>query len=151
MSRLDGINRNAESFTGEVGDVNVGKGGVRGINNPFSCPRYALQGLGASRCVPHHDAAGQGTFHGAFLKDACDWGWGFSSSQFAKETTSSPEMWCSRSRRVTCTTRNFLLLTCSTVAPLMVDDGYGGCAFSFPSQSPSFNVQCTTWPNGSRI
>ncbi len=126
VCRVGGITCNAEGYNA----VAVLEGGERDTNDLLSCSHYPLKGLAAERiagAIPHSDAASQNALDGASVEGAHDGGQGSGSSEFAEEVetllcflASAAVLLVQERSSVMCTPRNFVLLTLSTVAPLMV-------------------------------
>ncbi len=127
---MGGITCNAEGFAGETGAVDVLEGGERDTNYLLSCSHNPLKGLAAGRvagAIPHSDAASQNALDGASVEGVHDGGRGSGSFEFAQEIetccaflASAAVLLVQERSSVMCTPRNLVLLTLSTVAPLMV-------------------------------
>ncbi len=127
---MGGITCNAEGFAGETGAVDVLEGGERDTHILLTCSRYPLKGLAAGRVastLPHSDAASQNALDGASVEGTHDGGRSSSSSEFAEEVEmllcflgSAAVLLVQERSSMMCTPRNLVLLTLSTVTPLMV-------------------------------
>ncbi len=115
---------------GETGAVDVLEGGETDTNDLLSCSHYPLKGLAAgcvAGTIPHSDAARQNALNGASVEGTHDGGRGSGSSEFAEEVETllcflgqCAVLLVQERSSVMCTPRNLVLLTLSTVAPLMV-------------------------------